>query len=50
MAALDGVGAVFLGEGGGLPAGFVVGEGLAVGVDFDGGGDGAGAVFLAKSA
>lgn len=48
LAALEGVGAVFLGEAGGLPAGFVVGDGFGVG--FDGGGDGAGVVFLAKSA
>ena len=47
LVALEGVGAVFAG---GLLAGLVVGGGLGEGVDFDGGGDGAGAVFLAKSA
>ncbi len=48
MVALEGVGAVFLGDAGGLPAGFVAG--LGVGVDFDGGGEAGGVVFLAKSA
>ena len=48
LGSLEGVGAVFLGAAGGLPVGFVVGDGF--GVDLDGGGDGAGVVFLAKSA